>query len=236
MTYKMILTTAALSALCGPALAQGFTGGQIGIGYEAPVDGGDFGGTTYSLGGEYAFTRDFSVAGDVSSYRLDNIDEDASSVTIHGIYHFSQTASAGVFIGQDYLTGDDANLFGVEAGTEFMGGDVGGYIGSIDGNSDGIIAGLDGEYAFGNGVSLTANAGFYTSDDGDADLSRFAIGSEYRFDSGLEFYAELGNVAVSLDDRDADETYLGIGATLNFGAARGTTFDQRSLFEILPGF
>lgn len=234
MTSKIYITVAAAVLACGPAWAQQFTGGQLSITYEAPSDGGDFGGTTYSAGGEYAINRDFSVAADVSGYRLDNIDTDASSVTLHGIYHLSDTASAGLFIGQDYANDDTANVYGIEGGTEFMGGDVGGFFGRVDGDNDATIFGVDGSYALRNGFSLIGNAGIASTDT--TDTRRYAVGAEYQLSTGLEFYAELGKVTAEVGSLSDDQTYIGVGATIAFGSGRGTTFDQRSLFEILPGF
>jgi hypothetical protein len=226
---------AAVLAVASPAAAQ-VTGGSLGIEYNAPTDGGDFGGTTYFGSVEYAFSRNIAVSLDLSGYRLDNISTDASSATLHGVYHFDEQTSLGAFYGADQVDGGDARaLYGIEAGTEFGDADVEGFIGQLEGAStDAVFLGADVNYGLSNGFAVTANAGLTDVDD--LSLSRIAIGGTYEITGGPEFYAEVGNVSLESDGVSADQTFVGIGARINFGAARGTTFDQRSLFEILPGF
>lgn len=235
MIHKAALAAGVLSAISAPALAQGFSGGTLGVEVNAPTDFDDFGGTTYFLGGEYAVTRQFSIGADASSYRFDNIGQDASSATLHGIYHLSSTASAGLFVGVDRFDGDDANLLGLEFGTEFQSGYVEVYAGRMDdGAETGNLFGATGAYALQNGFALTGDAARANYDDGD--VSKFALGAGYTLQAGPELYAEIGKVSQTDDGVKNDDTYIGLGARINFGAARGTTFDQRSLFEILPQF
>lgn len=233
--FNKAFIAATLLCVASPATAQ-VTGGSLGIEYNAPTDGGDFGGTTYSGAVEYAITRDFAISLDLSGYRLDNISTDAASATLHGVYHFNEQTSLGAFYGADKIDGADAlALYGIEAGSEFNGADIEAYIGQVEGASDdALIMGADINYDLANGFALTASAGLTDVDD--LSLSRVAFGGAYEIMGGPEFYAEIGNVEVELDGESADQTFVGLGARINFGAARGTTFDQRSLFEILPGF
>lgn len=227
---------AALLLVCAaPAMAQ-VTGGSLGVEYDFPTDGGDFGGTTYFGAIEYGITREFSVSLDLSGYRLDNISTDASSVTLHGVYHLDDMTSFGAFYGSDALdTSDRQNLFGLEAGTEFGEFEVEGYFGSLDGVSEDVtLLGANGRYGFADGFAALASFGMANGDD--SDVTRYAIGAEYALPAGPEFYAELGTVEAEALGVTAEESFIGIGTRISFGAERGTTFDQRSIFEILPGF
>ena len=226
---------AALVVLAAPATAQ-VTGGSLDIEYDFPTGGGDLGGTTYSGAIEYGITRDFSVSLDVGGYRLDNINNDATNLTLHGVYHLDDLTSFGAFVGSDAIEDSDRqSLYGIEAGTEFGTAEVEAYIAAFDGaDEDATLFGADGKYSFGNGISAIASYGLATADS--ADLSRIAIGAEYEIAGGPQFYAEIGTVDADGFGVSADETFIGLGARVAFGAERGTTFGQRSLFEILPGF
>lgn len=226
---------AALLMVAAPAAAQ-VTGGSLDIEYDFPTGGGDLGGTTYSGAIEYSITRDFSISFDAAGYRLDNISNDATNLTLHGIYHLDDMTSFGAFIGSDALSDSDRqSLYGIEAGTEFGTAEVEAYVAAFDGaDEDATLFGADGKYAFGNGFSAIASYGLASGDS--ADLSRLALGAEYEVSGGPEFYAEIGTVNADGFGVDAEETFIGLGARVAFGAERGTTFGQRSLFEILPGF
>ena len=232
MSYKAVLAAAVVSVVSVPVVAQGISGGQLGIEYNAPTDGSDFGGTTYSGGLEYSINRKFAVGVDLSGYKPDNIDTDFTSATVHGIYHLSDTASAGVFVGRDKDDGANVNLYGLEGGTEFMGGTVGGYIGKADGETaDGTLFGVDGVYALQNGFSVIGDFDSQSIEGNSA--SQISVGGQYDLNGGPSFYAKVGSV--NADGRD-DQTFISIGAEVAFGAKRGTTFDQRSTFESLGGY
>ncbi|MEJ6398951.1 hypothetical protein [Yoonia sp. 208BN28-4] len=235
MSYKAALAAALVVVVAAPASAQ-VTGGSLGIEYSTPIDGDDFGGTAYYGAIEYGFNRDFSVSADLSGYRLDNIDTDASSLTLHGVYHLNETLSVGAFYGLDKLeTSDAVGLYGVEAGTEFLGGEVEGYLGQVDGNiSTATVLGADGIYSFGNGFSAIGNAAFSFQDD--SDVSRIAVGAQYDMLDGPQFYVEVGQTDVEVGGISDDDTFIAVGTRVAIGAQRGTTFGPRSLFEILPGF
>lgn len=235
MSYQTAFAAAVIAVVGSPVLAQGISGGQLGIEYSAPTDGSDFGGTTYSGGLEYAISRQFAVGVDISGYKPDNIDTDFTSATLHGIYHLSDTASAGVFFGRDFVDNADANIYGIEGGTEFMGGTVGGYIGKSDGDAaDATLFGVDGAYALSNGFSVIGDFDRISVDD--TAISQISLGAEYGMNAGPSFYAKVGNVSADDNGTTESQTFFTIGAQVAFGAGRGTTFDQRSVFETVPGF
>lgn len=233
--FRKIACAIAVLVVASPAAAQ-ITGGSLGVEYNAPTDGGDFGGTTYSGAVEYAINRSFAVSFDLAGYRLDNINTTATSATLHGVYHFDEKTSLGLFFGADVVDGEDSlALYGIEAGSEFNGANLEAFLGQVEGvNDDALIFGVDANYAFQNGFSAIASGGYTEVDN--RDIRRIALGGQYEMIDGPQFYAELGNVSANVNGVSADQTFVGLGARIAFGAARGTTFDQRSLFEILPGF
>jgi len=238
MSYKAAIAAAVLAVASSPVLAQGITGGQLGVEYNAPTDGSDFGGTTYTGGLEYAITRQISVAVDATGYSPTNLDISGTNATLHGIYHLSDTASAGLFYGIDSLEADDEtiSIYGLEGGTEFMGGEVSGYLGKTDsGDNDATIFGVDGAYALSNGFSVIGDLD-YLSANSDSSVSRTSIGAQYELQGGPQFFAKFGSISVENGGVGEDQTFIGIGARVAFGAARGTTFNGHSSFDAVAGF
>lgn len=235
MTPKAALAAVLLTAATSPAMAQGITGGELGIEYNAPTDGSDFGGTTYSGGVEYGFLDMFSVSGNAAGYKLDNIDTTSYNVTLHGTYHLSSSTSAGAFYAYDDLDGDSVNILGIEGGSEFFGGDASGYIGRVDDGTDtGTLFGVEGSYGLRSGFSLIGNVDLLNVD-GDT-LSQAAIGARYQMEVGPEFYAQIGRVTGDFDGNSDSVGFFTVGAKVAFGNERGTTFTNRSVLEALPGF
>ena len=235
MTHSAALA-AVLLAAATPLAAQGITGGQLGIEYNAPIDGSDLGGTTYHGGLEYAFNRAFTASVNAAGYRLDNFDTSAGNVTLHGTYALSGAASAGLFVARDSLDDEDATLFGIEGGTEaYPGLTAGGYLGAVRGDGyDGTILGIEGDYGLRSNVSLIGDADLISGDG--LDVGQIALGASYTIDSGPRFTAKVGQARI--DDGTTDETFafISVGVDVAFGNQRGTTFDTRSIFDVIPGF
>ena len=235
MIYKAALAATVLVAASSPAMAQEITGGELGIEYNAPTNGSDFGGTTYSGGVEMGFMQTFSLSANAAGYKPDNFDTTASNITLHGTYHLSSATSVGGFYAHDSVDGGDVNLFGIEGGTAFMGGDVGGYLGRTTGEDEnGTLFGVDGSYALRNGFSLLGNADLFNVDG--ATLSQVSVGAEYQMEVGPQFYAQVGRITGNYDGQSDGVGFFTVGAKVAFGASRGTTFTNRSIFEVLPGF
>jgi len=104
----------------------------------------------------------------------------------------------------------------------------------IDGDNDGSMFGLDGAYGWRDGISFIGNAGVVSVDD--ASVRRFAIGGAYAMAEGPEFYGEIGSLSSENSGVSDNQAFIGLGARINFGAQRGTTFKERSVFEVLQGF
>jgi hypothetical protein len=223
-----------LATLPFPTFAQGITGGELGVEYNAPTNGSNFGGTTYSGGLEYGFLQNFSVSANAAGFKPDNISTTANNITLHGTYHLSSAASLGGFYGFDSVDGDGLDLFGVEGRTEFMGAKFSAYLGKADDSGDeGTIFGMDGSYGLRSGFSLIGNVDLI---DLDTRLTEASIGAEYQMVSGPQFYTQIGQITGDVGTKSDSVGFFTVGAKVAFGAARGTTFTNRSVFEVLPGF
>jgi hypothetical protein len=231
------LAAAVLAVAAGTAQAQsfGFTGGEISAEALAYSDGGDIGSTAYSGALEFGITRNISVAVDLGFYGLQTLDLQADTATIHGIYQMSDSVSLGAFYGRDTLEGDEATVIGLEGGTEFAGVAVEGYFARLDGAGDNAtLLGVSGEYGFSD--SMAALGSFNIADLGDASSNRLAIGGQYTIASGPDLWAEIGTMKIDDGATVSNDMFISIGARIEFGAARGTTFGRRSLFETGTGF
>ena len=232
-----ILAAVILAAAAGSAQAQGFgfSGGEISAEALAYSDSRDIGKTAYSGALEFGITQHISVAVDLGFYGLQTLDLQADTATIHGIYQLNETVSLGAFYGQDTLDGDDARLFGIEGGTEFGAAAVEGYFAKLDGAGDNAtLLGVSGTYGFSQ--SISALGSFNIADLGDASSNRLALGGQYTIANGPDLWAEIGTVKIDDGVISSDDTFISIGARIEFGAARGTTFGRRSLFETASGF
>ena len=232
MVFKAFLAVALATASSG-AMAQGFTGGSLGIEYNSPTDGSDFGGTTYSGGAEFAVTRDISLGFTAADYKFDNSDTDGSNLTLHGAYHLNDLATVGLFVAQDRVDGENSTIYGLEAGSEFTSGTVNGYFGR-DTDSSSNLFGVGGTYDIQPAIGV--QGAFDVLSGGDTDVSQITLGGTYRLASGPEFFAQVGNVNADSTQGSDNQSFIGLGARITFGAERGTTFGQRSIFEAIPGF
>ncbi len=232
MNHKTAIAVAGLAVIFAtPLAAQGFVGAELGIEVFGFSEDTNLGYTSYSGAIEYGITRNIDVALDLGYFGLNSSDDNVSNATLHGIYHMSDTASLGAFIGRDNFDGGDVDHIGIEGGVEFMGAELEGFIGRIDdGSESGTAYGISGEYGFTD--SFAAIGELKGADLGGDTLTRAAIGAQYQFNGGPAIYAQVGTIDVGT----ANETFVTLGATIALGSQRGTTFESRSLLDIAPGF
>jgi len=231
MLTKAVLTAVSLTALSTPAMAQGFSGGELTLDAYAFAEGSDPTGVNYSGALEYSLSRNFSVAGAVSVYDFSLLSESVTNVTLHGIYHVNDQSSVGLFLGNDSSDSGDASFFGLEGGFEANQLSVEGYAAIYDDSDDSTVVGISGDYRISDTVSAIGTLGF--GDVSGDSYNRLSAGAEYDFQQGPSVYAEVGQVSGG----GTDSGFIGIGASIEFGAARGTTFDRRGIFETInPGF
>ncbi|MBB95294.1 MAG: hypothetical protein CML68_11965 [Rhodobacteraceae bacterium] len=215
-------------------MAADFNGGSIELEYSAFTEDSDVNRTTLRGQAELGFTRNFATQLDGGFYDY-GYSGDGTNVVLHGIYHGSESASFGAYVGRDELEGLDGTLYGVEGGLVLTNTIIAeAYAGGM--NSDGenvLMLGVDLANSFGNGFS--ARAGFDYASSEFVDVTKLDIGVNYSIANQTNFYAELGSVSASGFGLSDNQTYVGAGIKIDFGARPGATFGYRSLFDILPG-
>ncbi|MDA9207685.1 porin family protein [Octadecabacter sp.] len=231
MFIKAATGAIVLAALSTSATAQQFAGGELTIdayGYDAAdadvsVD--------YSVALEYAINQNVGIAVDLAYYDFSIVNESIINLTVHSIYHLNDQASVGFIIGNEFRDDASVTFYGLEGGFESNNFSGEGYFALYDNSDNTSVIGLSGAYEINSAVSAIADFG-YGSIDSD-DITRISAGAEYDFANGPTVYAEFGN----LDLDGASSAFIGLGASVQFGADRGTTFDRRGAFETLvPGF
>lgn len=227
-------------ALCAttliPAAAQAeITNAEVGFDYSTFADGRANDMHKATLGGalEFAISPQFSVQANLAQRYYGLADWDGTTFALHGIWHISDAAAIGGFVGKDWL--DDGNN-----NAEFYGLEYKGNTGLItyeaygtyaDGeHDDGYGLGLRGAYAMNDRLSLGAR---FETMNADANLTRLGATAQYEFLPGLQANGELGLA----DPEDSDkEVFLSLGLKATFGAGQGVTFSGRGVQEILPGY
>lgn len=231
MFTKAVPVAVFAAALSTSVSAQQFAGGEITIdayGYDA--SGADAT-VNYSGALEYAINQKVGIAVDLAHYDFSILNDSVTNFTIHSIYHLNDQSSIGFIIGNDFGDNGSGTFYGLEGGIESNNLSGEGYFAIYDNSDSSSVIGLSGAYAINNSVSAIADVGYGSI--GNDDITRVSAGAEYDFTSGPTVYAELGN----LDLDGASSTFIGIGASVQFGATRGTTFDRRGAFEtLIPGF
>lgn len=236
---RPILATAAIAALLPvSAVAFEMTGATVGLSYsqlteDSNLDRVDLGGSL-----EFGFSRDFGVQADLGFAQFGASDLDLTSIALHGIWHASEVSSLGFFLGRD-----DAEIGDDDASQSYLGIEVGYGEGGFDAEAYFAVADSDGGSGTAAGVALdwglTPVFGLGVTIDrlssDDADLTAFALRGSYDVTPQAEIYAEVGTMDASAGGLSADSAFVGIGAEVNFGAARGATFDRRSLLGAIPG-
>lgn len=224
----------------GAAQAQGFAGGTLSVETSAFFEEADIGYTTYSGGLQFDVGAGFGLALDLASYGFSGFGSDGTNATLHAIYDFGPLmafgdARFGAFIGRDGYEDGDAEIFGIEGAGEVYGLRAEGYLARHDGDLGDInLAGVSALYDITPQIFVTGDFGV-ADGEGNAELMRVALGGGYRIDGGPRLWGELGRIEAEEDAFSGDETYLAIGAEIGFGPMSGTSFDSRSLFDIVPG-
>ena len=242
MIYKSLLaSTLVLSASMASAQV---TGGYLGVEVLAYSEDDNDASVNYSGGLEYAFNRNWSIAADIASYDQGLLSGDGGNLTLHVMYHLNEEATIGLFRaadGVDNTTDAAQGLTGIEAGYELGRIEGEGFLAFYDDEDDSdniaslsgsTLFGASGEYAITDQISANAAIGFLSSDV--EDVTSFSAGASYTFNAGPSLYAEIGQI--NNEDSD-DSTFVGLGASVAFGADRGTTFGIRSAFDaVRSGF
>ncbi len=230
MARNYLITSALLAGLAASAQAQGFEGAQITLETLGYSNDGDFGATSYEGGLQFGIYGNFGVEGDLAYYGNSVFGVDGRNATGHLIYGINPISNAGLFFAQDSSDGTQVALYGIEGMAAFGGTQIEGYLGAVQGDlSDGSIFGADGYVTLGRAISLTAS---YDLVDLDGSYNRFGLGAQYQMGLGPLLYVEAGNISGNA----TDDNFLALGVTLAIGPNQGTTFQPRSVFNVLQGF
>lgn len=230
-----------ISFVCGFCMFASYaaafevTGGEVSIGHSAFIDDTDVARSSLEGSVGLGFSKSFGVQIDagVSSFNLAN--ESATAVAVHGIYHFDEATSAGIFVGSEEFASENSMFYGGEVGTEFAQGDVEGYFGMAeDAGVDATVFGLSGSYRLNDTFAMGASVD-YTKFDGGVGLTRFGVRGDYAAGQQTDLYAEVGSLSADIAGMSGSETFIGLGAEFNFGAERGATFGRRGFTRLLPG-
>lgn len=166
----------------------------------------------------------------------DDIEDNSISSTIHGLYYLNDATTLGAFYGKETL--EKAEYLGVEAvyyGDRF---DAEAYFGlgavqDFDGSLE--ILGLRGAYGLGNSFDLIGSYSLAAFDDV-VDLSLYEIGLEYKYSDHIRVSASYGrsNIAIENTETNVDD-YFALEAEYSLGSARGATFGERGVLNLIPG-
>lgn len=219
--------TAALMAVPGLGMAQGFEGAEVSASATAndsgKIDFSDYGaGVQFGIGAGISLELDFGLR----SFR--GISGDGRVMTLHGIYDISPGMSAGLYYGRERVDGNKATSYGIEGTMDLGTFDLAGYVGHVDRSAGNATAfGLDATMSWGNAFAFSAAVDTVSGDD---DLRNLSLGGEYRFGFGPTVFANIGR----LSEGDSSDNYLSIGARVELG--NGTTFGNRGPMTTTMGF
>lgn len=231
---KLILATTAIALCTTNAMAQGFTGGSVGLSFSGFTDEDNSNGDTtkFDANAEFAVTGDISVAADLTTRSFDGTDDSVNGFTLHGIYAISPDVSLGVFATRETVEDNDVDTYGGEIAYVSGPIEAQGFLGTSDLNGeDSTLFGVAGSYGLGNGFSITSAYNRLDDNDDDVAFSKIEIGAEYAVGNGAEIYASLGNTQFDFFGSSSDADFFRVGATFNFGPEGGTTFDRRGFFD-----
>ena len=222
--FPALTLTAALAFGATTAQAVEVTGGSVGLSYSAFADETDL--NQWGLEGsmELGFNRNLSLQIDAAYRDFDFTNIDSTLLGLHGIYHMNEATSLGVFYTLEDIEGEEADIFGLEAGYEVQQWQFEGYIANVDTDlGDATLGGIKARYEMQEGFGLTG------------DLSRFAIRLDRDVSVNTNLFLEVGSAKAEAGGVKISEPFVGLGGEIAFGADRGTTFEQRGLTRLIPG-
>jgi len=231
-----IISIIALGIVSTPAMAVEISGGDINLKYSE-LDAEIFGEklNSFSVDGavELGFSPNFAAQLDLGYYNFGAIDDNGTTVALHGIYHLNDETSLGAFYGQDELDGD-SDFYGIEAVYETGKFEVEGYIGSTD--NEGEDAGILGLYgAYGLTERLDVTGGYQIADLDDGSLDRIEVGLKFKPVDEAVLSVSFGSAEVEAFGESGSESFFSIGVEFPLGANKGATFGRRGILQLLPG-
>lgn len=227
-----------MGALGVMAFSQGaqaveITGGSVDAGYSV-LDDTDFSNAYLTGALEVGFTRTVAVQLDLGVHEFGTAST-GRNLAIHSVFHLGETTSLGAFISNDDIDGNDLTYYGVEGGFELPGLDAEVYLATGDDNGSSVnLFGVNLHHATSSDFGITGKIDRASFDSG-VDLTRLSVGMDYSITQDSVLYGEIGTLNADAFGLSGSQAYIGIGARMNFGAARGVTFKRRGLLDMMPG-
>tara|TARA_R100001369_G_C3321561_1_gene169048 strand:+ start:2238 stop:2954 length:717 start_codon:yes stop_codon:yes gene_type:complete len=235
---RLMAVVIGLTATANAAQAIEVTGGMIDLSYSAFIDETELSKSTLTGSIELAFNQIASAQLDIGRDSFGFSDLANLSLGVHGIYHMNSNTSLGAFYTHDKAEvgglSDTTNLYGIEAGHDTGLVDIEGYLGRGKSSEvDGTLVGISGRYGMPNRIGLTGSIDYLDIEG--VEVSKIALKLDGDLSENLNLYVEVGQAKVSAFGSSESEPFMGIGGRITFGADRGTTFERRSLGDLLPG-
>ena len=235
MSIRTIMVVAC--SFCVPTIAAAFdvTGGDVSIGHSLFIDDTDVARSSLEGSVELGFGPSFGVQVDAGVHRFNFVGENATTLTVHGIYRLGDSTSAGLFIGSDEINDASLTFIGGEVGHEFGRAGIEGYFAFGDeAGGAGDTIGLSGAYQVTDTIGIGASLDRLDLGGGD-DVTRFGLRGDLAVGQQTDLFAEVGSVSIDTAGASDSEAFVGVGAAFSFGANRGATFDRRGFSKLLPG-
>ena len=226
--------TAALALGATAAQAVEVTGGSVGLSYSAFTEDTDL--TRLGLEGsvEFGFTRNLGLQIDTGYSDFGVTGVNTHSLGLHGIYHLDEATSFGAFYTEEDIEGFDLDIYGLEVGHEANGWNFEGYIaqGEVM-DTEGNMLGFKARHELANDMGLTGS--YDRVDSSGVEVSRVAVRLDRDVAQSTNLFVEVGSAKAEGAAGNISDPFVGLGGTINFGAARGATFDVRNLSRLVPG-
>ncbi|MGJ8544638.1 MAG: hypothetical protein ACSHWZ_04275 [Sulfitobacter sp.] len=210
------------------------TGGELTFGTSAFTDDTSLNRMGIEGAVEFAFNRSFGVQAELGYNKGNFSDLDSVNVGLHFLYHLDDNNSFGAFAVNEASEGEDLQLYGIEFGIEANKIDYEGYYAKVETeylSTD--MFGFAANYEFDNGIGITGS--YDNLGSSGINASRLAVKLDRDVSESLNLYVEAGKGKIEALGVGVSEPFVGLGATVTFGAERGATFDIRSIGRKLPG-
>ena len=235
---KFIAAAFGLVAFTSAAQAVEISGGSLDLSYSAFTDDTDVDKLNVAGSVELAFTHAASAQLDLGRDAFGTSAADIMSLGLHGVFHLDQATSLGAYYSRDTVDAggarDSANLYGVEAGHDTGPLQIEGYLGRAEASgADGTMLGVSARYAMPSTIGVTGSIDYLDIEGLEVRTLKARLDGDVS--ENLNLYVEVGTGKVRAFGASASEPCFGIGGRITFGAARGTTFERRSIGEMIPG-
>ncbi len=157
----------------------------------------------------------------------------ATNFGAHAIYKFDAYNSFGAFVTREKTLGQHMTFYGLEFGVETGSIEYEGYLGRVNATRDDTNAfGVSARYLMMNGLGITGSHAEVNR----LGVTRTSVKLDRELSTDINLFVEAGIGKTNTYGVNESSPFVGIGGKVNFGRERGTTFDQRSISKLIPGF